>query len=187
MRFSLLLSVPAFGEPRIRLHKNIDRVKNIERGSRFQIWGLIVTLPVFKRAIISYPFLPFCNGRCWHQKIAPWPKSEKARQRCPLPSQWMLHMNSKANMEVQVSRTCTGEREGASFKSFNNLPAHFQSKESSAQGTNPILPWIAMEWPCTENYTDHLQERGHSNANEWHEGWADHSWTNSLLPAVNWG
>lgn len=33
MRSSLLLSVPAFGVPRIRLHKNIDRVKNINRGS----------------------------------------------------------------------------------------------------------------------------------------------------------
>lgn len=144
MRFSLLLSVPAFGEPRIRLHKNIDRVKNIETGSRFQIWGLIVTLPVFKRAIISYPFLPFCNGRCWHQKIVPWPKSEKARQRCPLPSQWMLHMNSKANREVQVSRTCTGEREGASFKSFNNLPLISKVKNQALR--EQIQSYHELQW-----------------------------------------
>lgn len=56
-----------------------------------------------------------CKGRCWHQASPPRSQSEKTGQRCPLPSQWMLPMSSKADREVQVSTTRKGERASTSF------------------------------------------------------------------------
>lgn len=55
----------------------------------------------------------------------------------------MLHMNSKANREVQTGGR-TGEREGMSFKSFNNLPPISKVKNQALR--EQIQSYHELKW-----------------------------------------